>query len=179
MKFAIQINEGPYQHQASDSAYFFTKNVLEKGHEVFRVLFYHDGVNNATRLTTPPQDDRHVVNRWADLAEKYDLDMVVCVAAAQRRVSWTTARPSVIGRTPPTFIPGSASPGSGNWSRRLSSRIVSSSLVTNRGKRHVRSREEIHVPQPQAPDGTIYAWESLEVVLIGAAFDQEVSCPRR
>ena len=85
MKFAIQINEGPYQHQASDSAYFFTKNVLEKGHEVFWVFFYHDGVNNATRLTTPPQDDRHVVNRWADLAEKYDLDMVVCVAAAQRR----------------------------------------------------------------------------------------------
>ncbi|MFZ1538075.1 MAG: sulfurtransferase complex subunit TusD [Chromatiaceae bacterium] len=85
MKFAIQVNEGPYQHQSSDSAYFFTKNVLEKGHEVFRVFFYHDGVNNATRLTTPPQDDRHVVNRWADLAEKYDLDMVVCVAAAQRR----------------------------------------------------------------------------------------------
>lgn len=27
----------------------------------------------------------------------------------------------------------------------------------------------------RAPYGTIYAWESLEVVLIGAAFDQEVS----
>ena len=27
----------------------------------------------------------------------------------------------------------------------------------------------------RAPFGTIYAWESLEVVLIGAAFDQEVS----
>jgi len=27
----------------------------------------------------------------------------------------------------------------------------------------------------QAPYGTIYAWESLEVVLIGAAFDQKVS----
>jgi tRNA 2-thiouridine synthesizing protein C len=27
----------------------------------------------------------------------------------------------------------------------------------------------------KAPYGTIYAWESLEVVLIGAAFDQEVS----
>ena len=37
------------------------------------------------RLTTPPQDDRHIVNRWADLAEKHDLDLVVCVAAAQRR----------------------------------------------------------------------------------------------
>ena len=27
----------------------------------------------------------------------------------------------------------------------------------------------------KAPYGTIYAWESLEVVLIGAAFDQDVS----
>ncbi len=85
MKFAIQVNEGPYQHQASDTAYQFTKAALEKGHEVFRVFFYHDGVNNGTRLTTPPQDDRHITNRWIDLAETYNLDLVVCVAAAQRR----------------------------------------------------------------------------------------------
>lgn len=85
MKFAILVNEGPYTHQASDTAYQFTKAVLAKGHEVFRVFFYHDGVNNATRLTTPPQDDRNIVNRWSKLAEENSLDMVVCVAAAQRR----------------------------------------------------------------------------------------------
>jgi tRNA 2-thiouridine synthesizing protein D len=85
MKFAIQVNEGPYQHQASDTAYQFAKAALAKGHEVMRVFFYHDGVNNGTRLTTPPQDDRHVVNRWAQLAEQHGLDLVVCVAAAQRR----------------------------------------------------------------------------------------------
>lgn len=85
MKFAILISEGPYTHQASDSAYHFTKAVLAKGHEVFRVFFYHDGVNNATRLTTPPQDDRNIVNRWTKLAQGSELDMVVCVAAAQRR----------------------------------------------------------------------------------------------
>ncbi len=85
MKFSIQVNEGPYQHQASDTAYLFTKTALEKGHEIFRVFFYHDGVHNGTRLTTPPQDDRHITNRWIDLAEKYNLDLVVCVAAAQRR----------------------------------------------------------------------------------------------
>lgn len=28
----------------------------------------------------------------------------------------------------------------------------------------------------RAPYGTIYAWEALEVVLIGAAFEQDVSC---
>jgi tRNA 2-thiouridine synthesizing protein D len=85
MKFAILVNEGPYTHQAADSAYQFAKATLAKGHEIFRVFFYHDGVNNATRLTTPPQDDRNIVNRWSKLAEENKLDLVVCVAAAQRR----------------------------------------------------------------------------------------------
>jgi tRNA 2-thiouridine synthesizing protein D len=85
MKFSILINEGPYTHQASDSAYQFAKAILAKGHEIFRIFFYHDGVNNATRLTTPPQDDRNIVNRWSKLAEENKLDLVVCVAAAQRR----------------------------------------------------------------------------------------------
>ncbi len=85
MKFSVMVNEGPYNHQASDSAYHFTKAVLQAGHEVFRVFFYHDGVNNGTRLTTPPQDDRNVVARWSELAVEHKVDLVVCVAAAQRR----------------------------------------------------------------------------------------------
>jgi tRNA 2-thiouridine synthesizing protein D len=85
MKFAILVNEGPYQHQAADSAYQFAKAALEKGHEIFRIFFYHDGVNNATRLTVPPQDDRNIVDRWTKLAQEHNLDLVVCIAAAQRR----------------------------------------------------------------------------------------------
>ncbi len=85
MKFGIVVNEGPYTHEASDTAYQFSKAALEKGHEVLRVFFYHDGVNNGTRLTTPPQDDRHITNRWSELAEQHGLDLVVCIAAAQRR----------------------------------------------------------------------------------------------
>ena len=85
MKLTIQVNEGPYQHEAADTAYNFTVAALEKGHEIFRIFFYHDGVNNGTRLTTPPQDDRNIVKRWSELAEKHNLDMVLCVAAAQRR----------------------------------------------------------------------------------------------
>ena len=85
MKFSIQINEGPYQHQASDTAYQFAKAVIAAGHEVFRVFFYHDGVNNATRLAVPPQDDRNISAQWTELAKANDLDMVVCIAAAQRR----------------------------------------------------------------------------------------------
>jgi tRNA 2-thiouridine synthesizing protein D len=85
VKISVQINEGPYTHAASDTAYQFTKAALEKGHEIFRVFFYHDGVNNGTRYTTPPQDDRNLVKMWSELAEQHKLDLVVCVAAAQRR----------------------------------------------------------------------------------------------
>ena len=85
MKFGILVNEGPYQHQASDTAYLFCKAVLAKGHEIYRVFFYHDGVNNSTKLTEPPQDDRNIVSRWSKLAEEHDIDLVVCVAAALRR----------------------------------------------------------------------------------------------
>ncbi|MGE5471989.1 MAG: sulfurtransferase complex subunit TusD [Bacteroidota bacterium] len=85
MKFGILVNEGPYQHQSSDSAYLFCKAALEKGHQIMRVFFYNDGVNNATRLTEPPQDDRNIVSRWSKLADEHDVDLVVCVAAALRR----------------------------------------------------------------------------------------------
>ena len=85
MKLGIQINEGPYQHQAADSAYQFAKAALGKGHEIFRVFFYHDGVNNATRLAVPPQDDRNITQLWTELQKEHNLDLVVCIAAAQRR----------------------------------------------------------------------------------------------
>ena len=85
MKFGIMVNEGPYTHQASDTAYHFTAAALNNGHEIVRVFFYQDGVNNGTRLAVPPQDDRNITTRWSELAAQHDLDMVLCVAAAQRR----------------------------------------------------------------------------------------------
>lgn len=85
MKFAIQVNEGPYQRQACDSAYHFACAAIAKGHELTRVFFYHDAVNVATRLATPPADDRNLTALWSAFAERHAVDLVVCVAAAQRR----------------------------------------------------------------------------------------------
>ena len=85
MKIAVVVNEGPYQHQAADSAWHFVSAALAGGHEINRVFFYHDGVNNGSRLTTPPQDDRHIQQRWSELARQHSLDLVLCVAACQRR----------------------------------------------------------------------------------------------
>ncbi|GMR03539.1 MAG: sulfurtransferase complex subunit TusD [Gammaproteobacteria bacterium] len=106
MKFGILVNEGPYTHEASDTAYQFTKAALEKGHEIVRVFFYHDGVNNGTRLATPPQDERNIVKRWGELADQYKLDMVVCVAAAQRRGIVDTDEAKRHGKDADNIAPG-------------------------------------------------------------------------
>lgn len=85
MLYAIIINEGPYTHQASDTAYLFARAAVELGHTIFRIFFYHDGVYNGSRYVLPPQDDRNIPDRWTKLAIQYGIDLVICVAAAQRR----------------------------------------------------------------------------------------------
>ena len=85
MKFGILIKEGPYTHQASDSAYRFALAVLEKGHEIEGVFFYNDGVINATLHVDTPQDDRHLAMLWSELGKKIGRDLMVCIAAAKRR----------------------------------------------------------------------------------------------
>ncbi len=85
MKFAILINEGPFTHQASDSAYHFTKAAVAKGHGITRVFFYHDGVYNGNKLSEPQSDDRNVVKLWSELGQEHGIELIVCVAAGLRR----------------------------------------------------------------------------------------------
>lgn len=85
MKLAVLINASPYTHQAADSALQFTRAALRQGHDIVRVFFYQDGVHTGSRLTVPPQDDRHIQHAWSELAAQHQLDLVLCVTAAQRR----------------------------------------------------------------------------------------------
>jgi len=79
------VNEGPYTHQASDSALHFARAALEKGHLVTRIFFYSDGVYNANQFIQPQTDERNLVTMWSNLASQYKIDLVVCVATANRR----------------------------------------------------------------------------------------------
>ncbi len=84
MKLTILIQEGPYNHEASDSAWQLIQAAMRNGHEIRGVFFYDDGVYNVTNRMDPPQDDRHISRRWQELGEQ-GVDIVVCIAAAKRR----------------------------------------------------------------------------------------------
>lgn len=85
MKYAIQINASPNQSNGGETAYQFIKAALEGGHDIVRVFFYKEGIYHAFQYITPPDDEINPVKRWSDLAEKYQVDLVVCISAAQRR----------------------------------------------------------------------------------------------
>ena len=85
MIFSLAIYAAPYSSQASDSAYRFALALLENGHTLYRVFFYHDAVHTASSLTTPPQDESHFTHKWQMLAQKHNVDLVVCIAAALKR----------------------------------------------------------------------------------------------
>lgn len=85
MKFAIQINSSPYQSSASLTAFRFATAVLAQNHEIFRIFFYHDGIYHALKSANPPDDEFSLFKNWSELAQKHDVDLVVCISAAQRR----------------------------------------------------------------------------------------------
>lgn len=85
MLFAILVRQPPYDRQSSLSALHFARAALEAGHKIQRVFFYEGGVSNASSLIVPPQNEQNVPELWSKLARDFELELVVCIAAAQRR----------------------------------------------------------------------------------------------
>lgn len=85
MHYAILLMGAPYSDQASHSALRFARALVARGHRLEAVFFYHDGVHNAARLAAPPQDEPHLVDAWASLANEHRVALQVCIAAALRR----------------------------------------------------------------------------------------------
>ncbi len=85
MKYAILINSGPTQSGHARYALNLINALLDSGHQVIRVFFYQEGVFHAFRFNQPPEDEFAITHSWSALAKKNQIDLVVCISAAQRR----------------------------------------------------------------------------------------------
>lgn len=85
MKYAIQINSSPYSSNNGKTAYQFIKAALAINHQIFRIFFYQEGIYHALRYATPADDEFNITQKWSELADEYQIDLVVCISAAQRR----------------------------------------------------------------------------------------------
>ncbi|WP_295798256.1 sulfurtransferase complex subunit TusD [uncultured Microbulbifer sp.] len=85
MKFTLVVYGAPHASEGAASALRFARALLEAGHSLYRVFFYGDGVHNGSALAAPPQDEQDLLGQWQRLQQAHNLDLVVCIAAAQRR----------------------------------------------------------------------------------------------
>lgn len=85
MIFSIMVLGSPASHEAAGSALRFTRAVIESGHKLHRVFFYHDGVSGASKLQLTPQGELPVAQQWQQLASEHDIDLIVCIASALKR----------------------------------------------------------------------------------------------
>ncbi|WVD71408.1 sulfurtransferase complex subunit TusD [Orbus wheelerorum] len=85
LNYTIIIMGPAYGTQASFCAYQFCLSLLNSNHQLQSIFFYADGTYNANNFTNPANDEFDIVNAWQKLAQKYQLKLSVCIAAAQRR----------------------------------------------------------------------------------------------
>jgi tRNA 2-thiouridine synthesizing protein D len=85
MQFSLLILGSPSSTQSASTAFRFAQAVINSGHTLYRVFFYHDGVYCANELVTPAQDEESLPENWASLAAEHNVDLVVCIASALKR----------------------------------------------------------------------------------------------
>lgn len=115
MKFAIQINSAPWESQACETAYQFIRAVINQGHQIVRVFFYHEGAYNGLRWMNPGEDEKPLLKRWSALARQQGIDLVICISSAQRRGLLGQTEAKRVGKRDDDLADGFRIAGLGLW----------------------------------------------------------------
>lgn len=85
LTYTLVVNGSVYGSQSARNAYLFACALLEKGHKLVSVFFYQNGVNNASSLVLPANDEFDLTKAWQSLSDKHNIRLESCVAASLRR----------------------------------------------------------------------------------------------
>lgn len=85
MKYVLLLRHDPRHPLAGHTAFHFAKTLLQMNHTLLGVFLMHESVYVANALATPSQDEIDYQKGWADLAEKYAFEILVCQTAGIRR----------------------------------------------------------------------------------------------
>jgi len=83
--FSLLITSPPWSSQAHITALNFAKSIIKKNHTLYRVFFYSDATHAGTNSAVAPQDEQDLPMEWKELADKHNVDLVVCISAGIKR----------------------------------------------------------------------------------------------
>ena len=84
MRYSLLVTAGP-DSPAATSALSMAEALVARGHTLFRIFFYRQGVLLANRLRDIGTDETDISARWQAFLQAHELDGEVCVGAAQRQ----------------------------------------------------------------------------------------------
>lgn len=86
MIYALAVHGAPYASDAAEHALGFANALLEKGHVIERVFFFHDGVYQGLNGLVAPQTRFNVdlKKRWRTLSD-HGTELAVCIASGIKR----------------------------------------------------------------------------------------------
>lgn len=84
-KFIVQVNGPAYGSTASIRALKFCQAATSAGHQVIKVFFYQDGVQNSNSLHCPASDEINLHQLWVEFSHSQQVPLINCVSAALRR----------------------------------------------------------------------------------------------
>ena len=83
--FTLMVSKSPFDHRNAENALVFCYAAIEQGYNVKQVFFYQSGIQNASCLLSPNNDEVHLYKRWLALYNEYKIPLNVCISAASRR----------------------------------------------------------------------------------------------
>ncbi len=85
MIFTIAVLGAPHDTQANLHALKFARAVIDSGHDINRIFFYHEGVSIALESIQSPSDEFNYVKAWAQFSQNTQIELAVCIASGSRR----------------------------------------------------------------------------------------------
>lgn len=83
--FTLLVTSAPFSQQNAYSAYRFALAAVQANHKVNGIFFYQSGTLSGSSLQITPSDEFDLYNAWQNLAEQYQVPLMVCVSAANKR----------------------------------------------------------------------------------------------
>ena len=85
MMFTVAVHGSPYTQQTDHHAIKFCRHVLDAGHSINQVFFYHDGVYAGISAAVPPQGEFDLTQHWQELAQTHQIPLGICIANGIKR----------------------------------------------------------------------------------------------
>lgn len=85
MKIGLLVLGSPFSSYSCHTAYETAVEILHQRHLLHRVFFYQDAASIGNEKNEPVNSTDRIQENWIALAKEHDLDLTVCVSAAQRR----------------------------------------------------------------------------------------------